>query len=134
VHNTLAGPGAGYGVDVATGYVTLDLSNNIISDYDWGILNQVPVSSTVTAAHTLFWNVEQNSTSGTNPVYGDPHFIDPDGGDYHIGAGSAAIDTAVDVGEVYDLDGDLRPIGPEPDIGADEAWRWIFLPLVLRGS
>ena len=31
-----------------------------------------------------------------------------------------------------DEDGDRRPIGLLPDIGADEAWRWIFLPLVLR--
>ena len=31
------------------------------------------------------------------------------------------------------IDGDSRPIGPLPDLGADEAWR-VFLPLVLRES
>ena len=58
--------------------------------------------------------------------------MDPDGGDYHIGVGSAAIDRGVDAGVMTDMDGDHRPIGLLPDIGADEAWRWIFLPLVLR--
>ena len=61
-------------------------------------------------------------------------FVDPAGGDYHIGPGSAAIDAGVDAGVLTDIDGDPRPIGPSFDIGADEAWRWVFLPLVLRNS
>jgi len=32
-----------------------------------------------------------------------------------------------------DIDGDPRPIGAAPDIGADEFfWRTVFLPLVIR--
>jgi len=134
VHNTLVGAETGNGIEVATGDVTLQLSNNIIADQGWGIVNLEPSLSTILADHTLFWNNGQNGITGTDPVYGDPAFINPGGGDYHIGMGSAAIDAAVDVGELHDLDGDWRPIGPEPDIGADEAWRWIVLPLILRGS
>ena len=65
---------------------------------------------------------------------GVPAFVDPDGGDYHIGPGSAAIDRGVDAGVTTDIDGDPLPIGPAPDIGADEAWRWAFLPLVVRSA
>ena len=133
LHNTLAGAGTGYGVHIGTGYVTLHMTNTIVAGHGWGITNTVPASSTVQASHTLLWNNGQDGISGANPVYGNPAFLDPVGGDYHVGINSAAIDAAVDVGEDRDVDGDPRPIGPAPDIGADEAWRWsIFLPLVLR--
>ncbi len=134
LHNTLAGSGTGYGVHVTSGYVTMDLTNNIIANHGWGIVNDVPAESPLTADHTLFWNNSDNGITGANPIYGNPAFVDPDGGDYHVWAGSAAIDAAIDVGEPSDLDGDTRPIGPTPDVGADEAWRWAFLPVVLRGS
>jgi hypothetical protein len=134
LHNTLAGAGTGYGVSVGTGNVTLQLTNTVVASHSWGITNTMPASSTVLADHTLFWNNGQDGITGANPLYGNPAFLDPDGGDYHVGPGSAAIDTAVDVGEDRDVDGDWRPIGPAPDIGADEARRWLFLPLVLRGG
>ena len=65
-------------------------------------------------------------------IIGDPDFIDPDHGDYHIGPTSAAKDAGLNVGVLTDIDGDVRPIGPEVDIGADEAWQALFLPLVMR--
>ncbi len=133
LHNTLSGSGAGYGVHVTSGYVTMDLSSNIIANHSWGIASDVlPAESPLSAEHTLFWNNGDNGIVGADPIYGDPAFVDPDGGDYHVWAGSAAIDAAIDVGEPNDLDGDTRPIGPAPDIGADEAWRWVFLPVILR--
>ena len=76
------------------------------------------------------------STGGTNDVVsGDPRFVDPSGDDYHLGAGSAAIDVGVDVGVTSDLDGDPRPRGGGFDIGAYEAAPAPFvvlLPLVAN--
>lgn len=132
-HNTLAGSGAGEGVFVGSGYVTLTLTNTIVTSHTWGITNTVPTSSSVIADHTLFWANQSNGIMGTNPVEGDPDFIDPNAGNYHIGPASAAIDTGIETGLNTDLDGDSRPHGSAPDIGADEALWWrIYLPLVLR--
>jgi uncharacterized repeat protein (TIGR01451 family) len=56
-------------------------------------------------------------------VYGEPAFADPDSGDYHLGAGSAAFERGVATWVHNDIDGDLRSIGlgMQPDLGADEA-------------
>jgi uncharacterized repeat protein (TIGR01451 family) len=51
---------------------------------------------------------------------GDPAFVDPGGGDYHIGLASAAIDQGVDAGVDDDIDGQPRPQGSGYDVGADE--------------
>jgi len=133
IHNTLIGADTGYGVYVETGYVTLFLTNTIVANHTWGITNTVPASSTVIADHTLFWANDQDGIAGTNPVYGNPAFIYLGGGDYHLGPSSAAIDAGVETGESADIDGDPRPIGSAPDIGADEVQWWrVFLPLALR--
>ena len=131
VHNTLIGAGSGSGVYVETGYVTLFLTNTLVVSHTWGISNTFPASSTVSADYTLFWANEQDGITGTHPVYGDPVFVDPGG--YHLGLGSAAVDAGVGTAESSDIDGDSRPLGPAPDIGADEVQQWrIFVPLVLR--
>jgi hypothetical protein len=135
LHNTLAGgPAGGEAVWVGT-HVTATLVNNIIVSYTMGITNTAPTSSTVTADYTLFdSNVIDygGGVSSAHEVGGNPLFVDPDGGDYHIGPGSPAIDRGTDAGVTTDLDGDRRPLGPLPDLGADEARLWVFLPLVLR--
>lgn len=64
-------------------------------------------------------------------VYGLPQLTGPT---FHLGPGSAAVDQAKSAGITTDMDGDERPIGPEPDIGADEAQLWVFLPLAMRDS
>jgi len=133
LHNTLVGAGTGDGVYVGS-YAMLTLTDNIVAGHVWGITNTAPANSSVLVNYTLFWDNEQHGIVGAKVIYADPVFIDPGGGDYHLGPGSAAIDVAIDVGEQYDVDGDQRPIGPAPDIGADEAYRWFFLPLILRSS
>jgi hypothetical protein len=133
-HNTIVGSGPGRGVVADTAYVTIRLANNIVAGHIWGITNTVPASSTIVADHTLFSANAQDGIAGTNPLHGNPAFVDAGSGDYHVRRGSAAIDAAVEVGVNSDQDGDPRPIGGAPDIGADEAWLFTGLPLVLRGS
>ena len=60
---------------------------------------------------------------------GAPHFA-TDG--YHLMAGSAAIDKGVDAGVNVDIDGGSRPSGTGYDLGADELWHMVFVPLSLR--
>ncbi len=59
--------------------------------------------------------------TGTVNVRGDPAFVNPDAGDYHILPTSAAVDAGVDIGITTDIDGDPRPVALGYDIGADEA-------------
>jgi len=71
--------------------------------------------------------------SGGHSLFGkDPRFANAAGGDFHLTAGSPAIDAGVDVGLRVDFDGDPRPLGAGFDIGFDEATFRLFLPLVLR--
>ena len=71
--------------------------------------------------------------TGTVNVWGDPGFVAPNSGDYHIGLGSAAVDRGVDGGVAEDIDGDPRPIG-RPDLGVDEWGMRICLPLARRNA
>lgn len=133
IHNTLVGSGTGYGVFMETGYVNLALTNTIVASHTWGITNTYPTSSTVNADHTLFWVNTHDGIIGTNPIYGDPAFLDSGTKNYHLAPDSAAIDAGVLTAETLDIDSNPRPLGTAPDIGADEAaWREIFLPLVMR--
>jgi hypothetical protein len=104
-------------------YVTLNLINNIIAGHAVGITNTDPANSAVTADYTLFDGNDADYGSGvisTNEVSGDPAFVAPATGNYHILLGSAAIDRGVDAGVVDDIDGDPRPLVAGYDIGADE--------------
>ncbi|MGB9776913.1 MAG: choice-of-anchor Q domain-containing protein [Anaerolineae bacterium] len=88
--------------------------------------------SLISVGYTLFWANADNGIPGTNPVYGDPCFLNLAGGNYHLSPGSAAVDAGVTEPTITtDIDGDPRPLGAGYDIGADEA-RFLYLPLVLR--
>jgi hypothetical protein len=69
----------------------------------------------------------------TANLWGNPDFVNPDAGDYHIGPDSDAIDQGVDAGVTNDLDFQPRP-NQTPDIGADEYWllKFIYLPIITR--
>jgi len=66
-----------------------------------------------------------------NPLTGDPKLD----ATYHLRPGSAAIDAGVDAGVTTDIDGDVRPQGAAPDIGADEYHLHVtYLPSGLRNK
>jgi parallel beta-helix repeat protein len=72
-------------------------------------------------------------TTGAVNVWGDPGFVAPSSGDYHIGLDSVAVDRGIDVGVTEDIDGNPRPIG-RPDLGVDEWGMRICLPLARRNT
>jgi len=125
-------------------YSTVALTNTILVSHTVGIT--VAVGNTATLEATLWgsgdwangadWGGAGTILVGTHNYWGDPAFIDPNAGDYHIGPGSAAIDAGVDAGVSDDIDGDPRPAGGGYDIGADERREpetfSVYLPVVLK--
>jgi hypothetical protein len=53
---------------------------------------------------------------------GDPKFVDLSAKDFHLQAGSPAIDVGAQLSYTVDFDGNSMPVGPVPDLGAYE-WR-----------
>ncbi len=145
VRNT-GGDGSGIYVrgDPSIGYSTVVLTDTILVSQTVGIT--VAVGNTATLEATLWgsgdwangadWGGAGTVLVGTHNYWGDPDFIDPGAGDYHIGAGSTAIDAGVDAGVSDDIDGDPRPAGGGYDIGADERREpgtlSVYLPAVLK--
>ncbi len=130
IHNTIArntgGTGSGVFLLVDTDVV---LSNTILVSQTVGIETGIG-NNTAVLEGTLWgsgawvngqdWAGDGTIITGTVNVWGEPGFIDPDNGDYHIGYGSAAWDAGVDAGVYTDIDGEARPVGAGFDIGADE--------------
>jgi hypothetical protein len=144
LHTTITGNRGSASAIHVDGYTTLAFTNTIIAIPSIaGIAATAP--STVTLETTLWhgdgsWIWWPSKVTTSNDVTGDPAFIDPSGWDYHLGAGSAAVDRGLDTGVGTDIDGDQRPIDGDcngtaaADIGADESpcQCYIHLPLALR--
>jgi hypothetical protein len=118
-------------------YSSIALTNTILVSHTIGIY--VTSGSTATLEATLWGSgawANITDTVGvvisTTNVTGNPMFVNPDVGDYHIGSTSEAIDMGVNAGITVDIDGESRPAGNGYDIGADEFWGKVYLPLVLR--
>jgi len=139
LHTTLARNTGGDGVGIYVTSGSAYLTNTILVSHTVGIY--VSSDSTATLEATLWgsgpwaniadWGGGGTIATGMVNIWGDPAFLAPGDGNYHIASGSAALDAGVDAGVVDDVDGDPRPVGAAPDIGADEA-RPVHLPLVLR--
>ncbi len=147
VHNTVARNTGSSGVLVEEMggpdpivYGAATMTNTILVGHTVGI--SVAAGNTATLEATLWgsgdwandedWSGAGAIVTGTHNTWGDPAFVNPDAGDYHLTSGSAAIDEGVETDVDVDIDGDPRPIGPHPDLGADEAWQQLFLPLVMQ--
>jgi parallel beta-helix repeat protein len=145
LHTTIArnrgGDGSGIYVGHVPGPSTLALTNTILVSHTVGITVE---DGTVTLEGTLWgsgtwandtdWGGMGTIITGAHNYWGDPAFVNPDAGDYHIGLISAAIDKGVDAGVDDDIDGDPRPQGSGYDLGADEFVDAapIYLPLIMR--
>ena len=133
-HTTLAhNSGSGvYATSYSDGqtitHSTVLLANTIMVSHTVGII--VTAGNTATLEGTLWgagvwandidWGGEGTIFTGTHNHWGDPAFVNPNAGDYHIGIASAAIDQGADTGVYYDIDGEPRPQGNGYDLGADE--------------
>lgn len=143
LHNTIARNSGGDGSGIYIYGSTITLTNNIIADHTVGIYVHFDASASLEStlwgngvwANGLDWD-GAGTISTTNNLWGNPDFVDPDAGDYHIGPNSDAIDQGVDAGVTNDIDFHPRPY-QAPDIGADEYWppgalKFIYLPLIMR--
>jgi uncharacterized repeat protein (TIGR01451 family) len=131
LHNTIARNTSGDGTGIVTSPwvpTTVALTNTILVSHTVGI--HVSSGSTVQMEATLWgsgdwangtdWSGAGTIMTGTVNVRGDPAFVDPANGDYHIGSASAARDAGVVAGIGQDVDGQIRPMDQGYDIGADE--------------
>lgn len=120
---------ADLGIDIDSGSALVQ--NSIIARDSGGLCG-----SGAAARHTLFYEVDNPCIAGASCVsnlFGDPKFVDPTAGDYHIGPDSAAVDRAYSVDTDHDIDGDGRPLGSASDLGADEVQPFrVYLPVVTR--
>ena len=145
VHTTIARNlgVAGSGIHITGISSTVALTNTILVSHTVGIT--VTAGNTATLEATLWgsdtwandtdWGGAGTVITSNVNIWGDPAFVDPDAGDYHIGPRSAAVDRGVDAGVTGDMDGERRPARRGYDIGADELpSEYIYLPLVVRNE
>jgi hypothetical protein len=132
-HNTIAENLLGDGVGVhVTSNSDVAMVSNIVVSHTVGITNADLLGSTVAAKYTLFEGNLLNYGPGVDSDYeiaGPAALL----ADYHLDSTSGAVDQAPFLAWVTgDIDGDPRPIGAAPDVGADERRLHLYLPLVLR--
>jgi len=125
LHNTIArdqGIANLEGIRVTGTGTVVTFTNTIIAGHNTGI--NVSFGTTATLVATLWdnatnWGDVGAIFTGTVNLWGNPDFLNPGGGDYHIAGSSLATNQGVDAGILTDIDGDLRDL--YPDLGADEA-------------
>jgi len=129
--NTFAA--ATVGVDVGQ-YSSVNIFNNIFTGLSTPIY-LYPSYVTSVIDNNLFYNNSSNPNPGTNQINADPKLVDVANGDFHLRPGSGAIDTAFALDFSEDIDDDFRPMGTgftPYDVGADEFYYKIFLPMIIR--
>ena len=128
VHNTVVGNGFAASPSHVQGGVILDdaggdlVANNIITGNSHGIECD---GCTGSWSSNLVWgNTVQyagEASAGPGDLSVQPGFVDASEGDYHLAAGSEAIDVGDPASSVAtDADGETRPVGAGPDLGLDE--------------
>ncbi len=127
LHNTIAsnsgGDGSGIYVTNYGSYYSITLTNTILVNHTVAIT--VEAGNTAVLEGTLWgsgswandtdWGGAGSVITGMVNIWGDPAFVDPASGDYHIGTGSAAIDAGLTSGITTDIDGAIRPADGNAD-------------------
>jgi hypothetical protein len=151
LHTTIArnqgGDGSGVHIENDVLSSTVALTNTILVSHSIGLYaatgTKATLNGTLWGSGTWgnFTDYDGPGTilTGTVNIWGDPAFVVPDAGDYHIRSGSAAIDAGMNAGVIKDIDGESRPFGRGYDLGADELaigvdWHHVYVPLALRGD
>lgn len=134
--------GDGSGIHVA-GSAAVAMTNTIVASQIVGITvtagTTATLESTLWHSNTINWGGAGTITH-SNDHTGDPAFVAPDAGDYHISSSSAAIDAGVPVSVPDDIDGHPRPFDADDvggnvfDIGADEYVIYIYLPVLKKSQ
>jgi hypothetical protein len=119
-HNTIARNGGGDGSAIyVEDYGRVAFTNSIVASNKVGVGGGYGTS--ISLQQTLWDSNITNTVTLVNEVghlVGAAAFAD-DG--YHLTEPSAAVDAGIDAGLTSDIDGDPRPRGRAPDVGADES-------------
>jgi uncharacterized repeat protein (TIGR01451 family) len=120
IHDNTGGDGSGVYARSETIYnSTIWLTNTILVSQSVGV--NVAADNTANINGVLWFN-NMTNTSGTSVnitnEYTDTPAFAADG--YHLTGDSAAIGKGVNAGVLTDIDGQSRPQGSAPDLGADE--------------
>lgn len=102
-----------YNMDLCIQGGSIEAINNVYDIKQNGKVYQV---SKLSESNNLYVSGEPTKESFS----GEPRFIDPSSGDFHLTEGSDCIDKGISVGIRYDLEGNSIPQGENPDIGAFE--------------
>jgi predicted outer membrane repeat protein len=136
-YTTIASPSLSSLTTIYVDQGDLTLTDDIFANYTTGIFKN-RLANAVNVDHCLFFNVTNIAANHqinlTNPISGDPLFVNPAVDNYHLQLHSTAIDAGVDVGINTDFDGDRRPIGSGFDLGYDEVRMNLYLPLALLNN
>ena len=135
--NNMGGDGSAIRVNGDVGLKNTILFGNTVGIHAYG--------GAATLDGTLWYGNGQNTIgdgtldTGSVNIYQDPAFVDPATGDYHLAAGSPAINAGVAMSSVKDdADGNPRPNCFKWDIGAYEyqdsscTGYSVYLPAILR--
>ncbi len=137
IHTTMTGHTAGTVSAIFAPNGTVSIKNSIIDGYNLGIETYSSALAAISEDNNLFnvttpFGGSGTVTSGGHSLTGNPKFADSSADDYHLLTGSPAIDHAVDLGVTKDLDGNPRPSGAAPDMGAYETQA--LLPVRIKGA